>query len=143
MLLGLVLAVSICALPAWAIELITYANPFHARELSGIVVDQMGVPVAGVVIEDCIQTFGRQWTSVHEKKSAVDEPMLLDCHTEPKHILASTTTDAEGRFKFPPMKKGNAHYLSLSCRGFDPMQITVRLRWFARRQLRIRLSIAT
>jgi hypothetical protein len=143
-LLGLAMAVFVLALPAQAeYQLIEFAYPFHARELAGVVVDQTGAPVPGVVIEDCVQTFGQQWTSIHEKKSAIDEPMLLDCHTEPKHILASTTTDSKGRFKFPQPKMGTTHYLYVTRNGFDPMQITVKLRWFAKGNLRIQLAIAT
>jgi hypothetical protein len=143
LLFGLVLALFSFTLPVRAIELITIGGSLHAREFAGVVVDQMGAPVAGVLIEDCIQTFGQRWTDIHEKKTTLDEPMLLDCNTEPKHILASATTDSKGRFKFPKTKMGTMHYLHLSCPGFDPMQITVKLRWFARRNLRIKLFIAT
>jgi hypothetical protein len=127
-----------------ATELITFSGPFHAHELAGVVVDNVtGEPVPGVLIEDCVQTFGRQWTSIHENKFVLDEPTLLDCHSEPKHVLASATTDSKGHFKFPRAKMGTTHYLNISCYGFEPMQITVKLRWFAKRNLRIRLDTAT
>jgi hypothetical protein len=143
LLLGLAVTVFAFMQPARAIELITFSSPFHAHEFAGVVVDQTGAPVSGVVIEDCVQTFGQQWTSIHEKKAILDEPMLLDCHSEPKHVLASTTTDSNGRFKFPQAKKGTTHYLNICCKGFDPMQITLQLRWFAKRNIKIMLHIAT
>jgi hypothetical protein len=142
-LLGLVVTVIVFVLPARANQLIAITDPFHAHELAGVIVDRTGALVPGVMIEDCVQTFGQQWTSIHEKKTVLDEPMLLDCHSEPKHVLASTTTDSKGHFKFPLSKTGTTHYLHLSCSGFDPMQITVKLRWFAKRNLKIMISIAT
>jgi hypothetical protein len=131
-------------MPARAgIDLITFAHPFHAQNLAGIVVDSTGAPVPGVVIEDCVQTFRQVRGSDHSEPPVFEEAMILDCHSEPKHVLASTTSDSEGRFKLPHAKMGTTHYLFVYCSGFDPMQITVKLRWFARRHLRIKLIIAT
>jgi hypothetical protein len=143
-LLGLTMAVFVLALPAQAeYQLIEFAYPFHAHELAGVVVDQTGMPVSGVVIEDCVQTFRQVRASSDAETPVFEERMILDCHVEPKHVLASTTTDSKGRFKFPQPKMGTTHYLYVTRNGFDPMQITVKIRWFAIRQLRIRISVAT
>ena len=142
--IGLVLALLAFALPAHAgIELITFEQPFHAQNLAGVVVDSTGAPVPGVVIEDCVQTFRQVRGSDHSEPPVFENAMILDCHSEPKHVLSSTTTDSNGRFKLTHAKMGSTHYLYVYCPGFDPMQITVKLRWFARRNLRIKLHIAT
>jgi hypothetical protein len=65
------------------------------------------------------------------------------CDQDSKHVLASTKTDASGRFMFPRAKMGTTHYLHFFCGGFDPMQITVKMRWFAKGNLRVRLDVAT
>jgi hypothetical protein len=116
-LFGLVAALLMIALPARAIELITIEHPFRSHHLAGVVVDTTGAPVSGVVVEDRDSTF--------------------------THVLASTKTDANGYFAFPKAKKGTTHYPHLNNYGFDPMQITVQLGWFAKCNLRIRLYIAT
>ena len=143
-LIGSILILIAFALPARAgIELITFEQPFHAQNLAGVVVDATGAPVPGVVIEDCVQTFRQVRAPGDAEPPVFEEAMVLDCHFEPKHILVSTTTDSNGRFKLPQAKMGSTHYLYVYCPGFDPMQITVKLRWFARRNLRIKLHIAT
>jgi hypothetical protein len=122
-------------------ELITYGRPFFARSLAGVVVDTTGAAVSGVVVEEC---------SVHftpiplrgpagESISGVAEG---DCAKDPRYVMASVTTDANGHFAFPKAKLGSTHYLHLHSMGFDPMQITVKLRLYARSELRIKLVIA-
>jgi len=144
MMIGLFVTLGALSLPARAgIELITFAHPFRTHNLAGVVVDSMGAPVAGVVIEDCVQTFKQVRSSGDAEKPVFEERMVLDCHFEPKHVRASTTTDSEGRFKFPHAKMGSTHYLYLSQSGFDPMQITVKLRHFAHAEVRLQLVIAT
>jgi hypothetical protein len=142
--IGLILAFIVFALPARAqMALIEFAHPFSARNLAGVVVDSTGATVSGVVIEDCVQTFIQARASVEAETPIFEKRMILDCHSKPEHILASTTTDSNGRFKLTHAKMGSTHYLFVYCPGFDPMQITVKLRWFAKRNLRIRLVIAT
>jgi hypothetical protein len=142
--IGLVLALLVFALPARAgIELITFDRPFNARNLAGIVVDSTGAPVPGVVIEDGVQTFIQARASIEAETPVFEKRMILDCHSEPKHVLASTKTDAHGHFEFPRAKMWTTHYLYVMCDGFDPIQITVKLRWFAKGNLRIKLVIAT
>jgi hypothetical protein len=142
--IGLVLALFTFALPARAgIELITFEQPFRAHHLSGVVVDSTGAPVPGVVIEDCVQTFIQARASGNAEPPVFEKRMILDCHSEPKHVLASTTTDSKGHFKFPHTKMEAMHYLYVNRSGFDPMQITVKLRWFAKGKLRIKLIVAT
>src|ERR1035438_4428829 len=118
---GILVALVAFALPARAIEFITFEHPFHARNLAGVVVDSTGAPVPGVMIEDCVQTF-RQVRASGEAETP--ERMILDCHSEPKHVLASTTSDYNGHFKLPHAKMGSTHYIFVSYPGFDPMQIT-------------------
>jgi hypothetical protein len=115
--IGLILALIAFALPARAIELITIERPFRAHHLAGVIVDSTGATVSGVLIEDCDPTY--------------------------KHVLASATTDVTGHFAFPVGKIGSIHFLHVRINGFDPMQITVQLRRFAKGNLRIRLYIAT
>ena len=144
MQVGLMLALLAFALSARAgIDLITFDRPFHAQNLAGVVVDSTGAPVPGVEVEDCIQTFKQVRAPGDAEPPIFEQAMLLDCHSEPKHVLASTTTDSKGRFRFPHAKIGTTHYLFVYCPGFDPMQINVKLRWFARRNLRIRIDVAT
>jgi len=79
--------------------------------------DSSGAIVSGVVIEDFDPTY--------------------------KHVLATSKTDANGHFSFPEAKIGTTHYLHFKSNGFNPMQITVRLKRFTKPSLRIRLVIAT
>jgi hypothetical protein len=141
--IGLILALIAYALPVRAQALIEFSHPFHAQNLAGVVVDSTGAPAPGVVIEDCVQTFRKVRGSDHSETPVFEERMILDCHSEPKHVLASITTDSNGSFRFPHAKMGTTHYLFVYSPGFDPMQITVNLRWFAKRNLRIMLIIAT
>jgi hypothetical protein len=143
MQLCLVVAILGCAIPAWAgYELIEIARPFRAHHLVGSVVDARGAPVPGVLIEDCVQTFKKVRVSDAEPP-IFEERMLLDCHFEPKHVLTSARTDADGHFIFPHSKMGTTHYLYVTAHGFDPEQITVNVQRFAKGNLRIRLHIAT
>jgi hypothetical protein len=140
---GLILALLVFVQPARAQNQTISIEGLHARHLDGVVVDSMGAPVPGVVVEDCVQTFRQVRGSDHSEQPVYEEAMILDCHSEPKHVLVSTTSDSKGRYKFPHAKMGTTHYLFVYCPGFDPMQITVKLRWFAKRNLRIKLVIAT
>jgi uncharacterized GH25 family protein len=99
------------------LERITIERPFRAQNLSGTVVDLTGAPVPGVVVEDRDAAF--------------------------KSTLFSTTTDSNGHFVFPPAKNGTLHYPHFESRGFDPMQITVKLHRLARAEVRIRLHVAS
>jgi uncharacterized GH25 family protein len=142
-LLGLVVVVFASAQPSRAqYELIEFAYPFHAQKLAGTVVDSTGAPVSGVEVEEC----DAQFTPI-QVKGPNGEPVSRvehgSCDQDSKHVLASTTTDTNGYFAFPPVKSGTIHYLHFQSKGFDPMQITVKTRWFARRNLRIKLVIAT
>ena len=141
--IGLILFLIAFSRPARAqMELIEFAHPFHARNLAGGVVDSTGAPVSGVLIEECDVPF----TPVQARGSSgepIPEVLHGDCDQYPKHVLASTKTDANGHFAFPQARMGTAHYLFVRVDGWDPMQITVKLRWFAKGNLRIRLHIAT
>jgi hypothetical protein len=131
------------ALPAWAqFELVTIEKPIGSHHLAGVVVDSTGAPVPDVVVEECKVMF-----SPVQTRDSAGEPLrdVLhgDCGQESKNILASTATDAKGYFAFPKAKMGTTHYLHLEHYGFDPMQIKVKLRLFAKGNLHIRLHIAT
>jgi hypothetical protein len=125
------------------LALITFDRPFQTRNLAGVVVDSMRAPVSGVVIKDCVQTFRQVRAPGDVEPPVFEKAMILDCHLEPKHVLASTTTDSKGSFRFPNAKMGSTHYLFLNQSGFDPMQIAVKLRHFARAEVRVKLAIAT
>ena len=122
--------------------LITFDRPFHARNLAGVVVDSTGAAVPGVVVEECDALF----TPLQPRSptgEAVPGVPEVDCDREPKHVLASATTDANGRFAFQRAKMGTTHYLYLRGYGLDPMKLTVMVRRFARANLRIRIRVAT
>jgi hypothetical protein len=116
--LGITIALLASSLPLPAqYELVTIERPFHSRDLAGAVVDSTGASVAGALIEDRDATFTR--------------------------VLASTTTDANGRFAFPQSKLGTTHYLNVQSKGFDPMHITVVLKGIAKGHVKIQLRVAT
>jgi Carboxypeptidase regulatory-like domain len=116
--LGITIALLASSLPSPAqYELITIERPFHSRDLAGAVVDITGAPVPGATIEDRDATFAR--------------------------VLASTISDANGRFAFPQGKLGTAHYLNVQSKGFDPMHITVVLKGIAKGHVKIQLRVAT
>lgn len=142
MQIGLVLALIAFALPARAIELITIERPFRAHHLAGVVVDSTGAPVSGVVVEECDALFTPIQVKGPEGKP-VSWVAHGPCDRDPKHILASTKTDANGHLAFPQVKTGTTHYLIMRIDGWDPMQIAVQLRWIAKGNLRIKLHIAT
>jgi len=133
---------------AMAIEMINITDPYHARSLSGVVVDQNGTPIAGVVVKGCDPKFVialHGWDS--EGKPLPDE-METDCEREPSHVLRSTTTDATGHFsfprqKFPNQKRGATHSLYFYRGGFDSTKIKVKTRLFAKAEIRIILDVAT
>jgi len=131
------------ALPAWGgIDLITIERPYHARSLAGFVVDQSGAPISGVVVEECDASFSpRPVSDLAEKPTPVT--MLWDCERDPKHVLASTKTDANGHFAFPGASKVRTHYLHLSLNGWDPMQVIVKVSRLAGSAPRIKMYIAT
>jgi len=127
-------------LPAFALELITIEKPFTARGLSGIVVDWTGAPVQGAVVEECEAPFSPiEATDAQGKPTG--EILHGDCTEGP--ITAKTATNDHGHFSLPNAKQAKAYYLHVSSPGFDPMQITVKLRLCTRAGVRIRLHIAT
>lgn len=95
-------------------ETVTIEKPFHARSVSGVVVDPSGAPVSGVTVDDCDPSFER--------------------------VVRSTTTAENGSFDLPKDKK-SVHYLSFRARGFNPLRITVVLRTFAHANFRVKLPI--
>jgi hypothetical protein len=137
------ISIPVFALPVNAqLELIMIERPFHARALSGVVVDPSGAPIPGVVVEECDASFSpRPLSDPGEKPSPMT--MLWDCDRDSKHIVATVTTDANGRFAFPQAKEAKVHYLHLSLNGFDPMEIVVIVSRFARTEPRIKMTIAT
>jgi hypothetical protein len=125
-----------------ALEEITVEKPFVARNLSGVVVDPSGSPISGVVVEQCDASFVQSEVYNGQGQSA-GKVLVPDCNREPGHAITITTNDANGRFGFPNVKSGRVYYLHLSGPGFDPMQVTVKLRFFARAGVRIQLRVAT
>jgi hypothetical protein len=139
----LITALALFSFPAQAqLELITIERPLRANNSAEMVVDPTGAPVPGVMVEECDALFS-PIPARGENGEPVSEVLPGDCDKEPKHGLASTMTDANGHFAFPKARRGKKHYLHLSCPGFDPMQFSVKLRFFARKEMRIKLHIAT
>jgi len=139
---ALAILLLVSAPPAFAVELIVIEKPFIARGLSGVVVDSTGAPVRGAVVEECEPP-----SSSDEAKNSRGEPagevFHGDCTLAPSRILASTETGAQGYFSLPTAKTRRIHYLHVSAPGLDPMQITVKLKHFARAGVRIQLHVAT
>jgi len=143
MTVGVIAAFLLCTPAAWAgIELIVIEKPFHARHLSGVVVDAGGAAIPGVLVEECDTSFSPLPANGPIAQSAPME-MLWDCDRDPRHILASTTTDANVYFAFPQAKRARTHYLHLRLAGFNPMHIAVKTRLFAKASLRIQLEVST
>lgn len=60
-----------------------------------------------------------------------------------KNVLASTKTDAGGRFSFETPKRGKLFYIRLSAPGMNIYELRVRIKRHAKQKLTIRLSVAT
>jgi hypothetical protein len=113
---GTSLVVAALSLPAHAVvETVVIERPSRAHKLAGFAVDPSSAAIAGADVDDCDSTFSR--------------------------VLGSVTSDADGHFAFPRAKIGSTHYLSIHARGFNPLRITVKLRYFARPQLHVKLPI--
>ena len=114
--LGLVVALLVFVLPAPAQgnEAVVFRQ-VNVRHLTGQVTDINGESISGAVVEDCDPTFNR--------------------------VLVSTTTDANGRFSFTQAKNGTVHYLNVRYPNFDLTRIPVKLRFFARSEVHIKLHV--
>jgi hypothetical protein len=60
-----------------------------------------------------------------------------------KSVLASTKTDAKGRFSLEPPKTGKLFYIRVSGPGMDIYQLRVRIDKHSTHELAIHLSVAT
>ncbi len=123
MLIGLLVAFSVSALPTQAQTQTHTLVGIHARHLAGIITDMTGKPVPGEVIEDCDSTFTK--------------------------VYASTKSDEQGNFSFARAKLGSTHYLRMDFYElnrelvFDPMHLTIKIRLFAKTKVFIKLFLAT
>jgi hypothetical protein len=140
-LLGLVAAMLSVVLPANAQEMITIEKPFTARSLSGVVVDWAGARIPDLVVERCDAQFVLSEVN-NGRGQPAGKQMLPECNRGSGHVITATKTDANGHFAFPNAKSGRTYYLHFSAPGFNPMQITVKLRFFSRAGVRIRMRIA-
>lgn len=104
-------------LMAHALETVQYSRVFSARHLAGVAMDWSGATIANVKVEIC----KAHWA---------------DC-------FVSTMTKVGGEFSFPSERGAAIYYLRLSCPGFDPLEVKVRLRTFAPKQLKLRMNVAT
>jgi hypothetical protein len=93
-------------------ELVVIERPFHARRVSGIVLDPLGEPLAAAEVRDYDPQF--------------------------KEILAATRTDQRGNFSLPNGGR-SVHHLRIYARGMNPLQATIILRLFSRSRIRIKL----
>ena len=117
-----VFLIAVSARAQWT--LVVIERPLHAHNLAGIVSDSNGAPLPGVRIEVCDRP---------------DTP----CNSDPKHVLASTTTDGNGHFSFPKISMWRTRYLHLSLSGMDPMEVRVKWSLFAHSQVTIKMVVAT
>ena len=95
-------------------ETVVIEKPFHARSVAGITVDPSGGVVSGVEISDCDRDFAQ--------------------------VYAATTSDVNGRFSLPRDSR-RVHYLKFLAPGFNPLQVTIELRSFAGKDVRVKLPI--
>ncbi len=104
--------------PALAgVEVVRISTPFHAHHLEGVVVDPVGEPISGVTVEDVDETANK--------------------------VLATVTTDAQGRFAFPHAPSGTSHFLHLRARGFNPLEVIVKVGGLPRPTLHLKMPIAS
>ena len=114
LLLAACLAIPMAA-PA-QMESIEISKVFSVRHLAGVALDPTGATVADVKVEVC--KVG--WT---------------DC-------FASTTAGADGKFSFLGVSHQSVYYVKVSARGFDQLRMKVQQRFFARKELVVKLHIA-
>jgi len=65
------------------------------------------------------------------------------CSSDWKNVLASTKTDAGGRFSFEPPKRGKLFYIRVSGPGMNIYELRVRINKHSAQELTIHLSVAT
>ena len=114
LLLAACLAIPMAA-PA-QMESIEIAKVFSVRHLAGVAVDSTGATVADVKVEICKV----DWTG----------------------CFASATTGGDGRFSFSSVPHESVHHMKVSARGFDQLRMRVQQRFFARKELVVKLHIA-
>lgn len=102
---------------AQGISTVQYVKVFTARHLIGIVLDQKNNPIPKVKVELC----NNNWK---------------DCE-------ASTATNKDGDFSIPAMTEKKIYFLRLSADGFNPTEIKVRTRLFAKKNFKVRMIVAT
>jgi hypothetical protein len=115
------LVLSVClAFPVIAraqMQTIEYSRIFSVRRLAGVAVDPSGAAVADVKVEICKEG----WT---------------DC-------FASTITGVDGKFSLSGAPHEGVQYVKVSARGFDELRMKVHLRSIARKELVVKMHIAT
>jgi hypothetical protein len=85
----------------------------NIRHLAGIVTYTDGAIVPGAIVADCDSTY--------------------------KHVLASTKTDANGRFSFSHAKLGSRHYIKVDYPNFNEVHMPVKIWPFAKADLKVSL----
>jgi hypothetical protein len=113
----LLLALVVTQIPndAWAVyETVVIEKPFHSRSLSGFTMDPSGAVLAGVEVSD------------------------YDPNSE--QVFASTVSDQQGHFALPRNGR-SVHHLKFLARGMNPLEITVVLRIFAQKEIKVKLPI--
>jgi len=65
------------------------------------------------------------------------------CGSAAERIVAWAISDSSGHFVLPKLSSNGPHKILVSSYGFDPMRMTVVLRLFARKDLRITMHVAT
>ena len=87
------------------------------RNLAGVVTFSDRAVVAGAIVADCDSTYTR--------------------------VLASTKTDATGRFSLPNAMLGSKHFLKVDFPNFQEVHMPVRISPTAKAELRISLTPGT
>jgi hypothetical protein len=88
-----------------------------APSLTAEVLDPAGSPISGALVEE----FSSDW----------------------KESLRTTKTDASGRFSFAPVRGRDVYYLQVRMDGFDPLRVRVKIDPKQRKNLQLKLQVAT
>jgi hypothetical protein len=98
-------------------QLIELADVQTAKSLSAIIQDPTGAPISKAQVQE----LSADW----------------------KTVLRSSSTDAQGKFSFTPVRGRTIYFFQVSARGFDPLRFRLRVDMKRGTSLKLKLTIAT
>jgi len=140
---GVVLLLGISASARAGIELVEIESAIHARHLAGIIVDPTGAPISGVLVKECASSAGGAQDSPPPEFAREFTQFDSNCENTNKLVVAWAISDSSGHFVLPKLSSNGPYQILVSSNGFDPMRMTIKLRFLAPKQLRIKMHIAT